>query len=103
MRPLSAGRSPPGWSLTMVEQKTRQDDPVVYLTTLPNEPLARMWAETLRRNGIEVMVKPLGPGLGAWGSSFSFEHELHVLKSQLRPALLLIQDLKGPADEEDAE
>jgi hypothetical protein len=87
----------------MVAQQARRDDPVVYLTTMPNEPLAQMWAETLRRNGIEVMVKPLGPGFGAWGSSFTFEHELHVLKSQLRPALLVIQDLKGPADEDAAE
>jgi hypothetical protein len=83
----------------MSEEKTRRDDPVVYLATAPNEPLAQMWAETLRSNGIEVMVKPLGPGLGAWGSAFTFEHELHVLKSQLPQALLVIQDLNGPADE----
>ncbi|HEY7033623.1 MAG TPA: hypothetical protein VH482_19960 [Thermomicrobiales bacterium] len=87
----------------METQEARRDDPVVYLATVPNEPLAQMWAETLRRNGIEVMVKPLGPGLGAWGSAFTFEHELHVLKSQLPQALLVIQDLEAPAAGTDAE
>jgi hypothetical protein len=87
----------------MGAEHVRGDDPVVYLTTLPNEPLAQMWAETLRRNGIEVLVKPLGPGVGAWGSSFTFEHELHVLRSQLRAARLLIEDLDGPANDDDTE
>ena len=84
----------------MPTQQAQRDDPVVYLTTMPNEPLAQMWAETLRQNGIEVMIKPLGPGVGAWGSSFTFEHELYVLKSHRRAALLLLRELEGGADED---
>ncbi len=81
----------------------QRDDPIVFLTTMPNEPIAQMWAETLRQNGIEVLVKPRGPGIGAWGSSFTFEHDLYVLKSYRRAALLLLHELDGAADDaEDA-
>jgi len=79
----------------------QRDDPIVFLTTMPNEPIAQMWAETLRQNGIEVLVKPRGPGIGAWGSSFTFEHDLYVLRSYRRAALLLLHELEGA--EEDAE
>ena len=80
------------------------EDSIVYLTTLPNEPLAQMWAETLRRNGIKVLVKPLGPGFGAWGSTFSFDHELHVHASDHDEAMSIVQDLTdAEADEVPAE
>jgi len=75
------------------------DDPIVYLTTLANEPIAQMWAETLRSNGIKVLVKPRGPGFAAWGSSFSFDHELHVLASTYSEAAALIHDLSAENDE----
>lgn len=51
---------------------------VVWLATAPNEPEAHMWAETLRRQNIPVFVRPGGPGVGAWASVASFEHELFV-------------------------
>jgi hypothetical protein len=76
------------------------DDTIVYLTTLPNEPLAQMWAETLRRNGIAVLVKPLGPGFGAWGSTFSFDHELHVHAADHDEAMAIVQDLTDAEGEE---
>lgn len=82
---------------------TNRDDPVVYLTTLPNEPMAQMWAETLRGNGIEVLVKPQGPGFGAWGSTFSFDHELHVLASRHAEALAIIQELLADDGESEEE
>lgn len=84
----------------MPTRQGHEDDPIVYLTTMPNEPLAQMWAETLRQNGIEVLVRPGGPGAGAWGSSFTFEHELHVLRSQHPAALQLLDELNSPEDEE---
>jgi hypothetical protein len=79
----------------MSDLESKRDDPVVYLATAPNEPFAQMWATSLRDDGIEVMIKPLGPGAGGWGSSFSFEHELYVLKSQFDAALRVIEDQKG--------
>jgi hypothetical protein len=78
-----------------------RDDTIVYLTTLPNEPLAQMWAETLRQNGIKVLVKPLGPGFGAWGSTFSFDHELHVHASDYDEATAIIADLTASNDDSD--
>jgi hypothetical protein len=87
----------------MPTQPAERSDPIVFLTTMPNEPIAQMWAETLRQSGIEVLVKPRGPGIGAWGSSFTFEHDLYVLKSFRRAALLLLRELDGvEEDTEDA-
>jgi hypothetical protein len=54
------------------------DDTVVRLATVPNETEALMWAATLRDAGITAMLKPGGPGAGAWGSSATFEHEVFV-------------------------
>lgn len=84
----------------MPTRKTQRDDPVVYLTTVPNEPMAQMWAETLRQHGIEVLVKSKGPGIGAWGSSFTFEHDLYVLNSNRRAALLLLREMTEQDGEE---
>jgi len=69
------------------------DDPVVYLATAPNEPLARMWAEVLAEAGIRAMLKAAGPGLGAWGSAFSLEHELFVLGSRRAEAAAILAGL----------
>lgn len=73
---------------------SRNNDPVVYLATAPNEPLARLWAEILDDAGIKVMLKPIGPGFGAWGSNATFEHELFVLKSQLPAAEAVIAEIE---------
>jgi hypothetical protein len=75
------------------------DDPVVYLATAPNEPLAQLWVEILDDAGIKAMMKPIGPGFGAWASAATFEHELYVLKSRLREAEAVIAEIepdRGP-------
>ena len=69
------------------------DDPIVYLATVPNEPLARMWAEVLKDAGIRTMVKSLGGGIGGWGSAATLEHELYVLRSRLPEAEAILRDL----------
>ena len=69
------------------------DDPIVFLATAANEPLARMWAEILADAGIRAMVKAGGPGIGAWGSAATLEHELYVLRSQLPEAETIIREL----------
>ena len=66
------------------------DDPIVYLATAPNEPLARMWADLLAGAGIRALVKAVGPGIGAWGSAATLEHELYVLRSRLDDARALL-------------
>ena len=69
------------------------DDPIVYLATVANEPLARMWAEVLEAAGIRTMVKSLGGGIGAWASAATLEHELYVLRSRLPEAEAILRDL----------
>ncbi len=69
------------------------EDPIVVLTTAPNEPLAQMWVEALREAAIVAMAKPLGPGMGAWGSVATFEHELWVRRSQLDQARELLAEI----------
>ncbi len=77
---------------------TAPEDPIVYLATVGNEPLARMWAEVLEDEGIRAMVKPLGPGMGAWASAATFEHELHVLRSQLARAQSVVRQLEADGE-----
>lgn len=73
---------------------------IVWLATAPNEPEAQMWAETLRRQNIPVFVRPGGPGVGAWASVASFEHELFVRDRDISAARKLSRSLlsdKAPA------
>lgn len=83
-----------------MEETAATDDPIVYLATVPNEPLARMWADVLADAGIRALVKALGGGIGGWGSAAMLEHELYVLRSQLPAAEAIVRDL---AAEEAAE
>jgi hypothetical protein len=74
------------------------DDPVVYLATAPNEPIAQLWVEILADAGIRAMMKPVGPGFGAWASAATFEHELYVLRSQFDEAEAVLAEVEpGPA------
>ncbi len=50
----------------------------VMLTTAPNEIEANLIAGILRDEGIPVMVRPGGPGFGAWASVATFEHAIYV-------------------------
>jgi hypothetical protein len=45
-----------------------------------------MWADTLRGDGIKVLLKSGGPGFGAWASVSMFEHQLFVHRKDLRRA-----------------
>jgi hypothetical protein len=64
-------------------QGTASASGLVWLVTAPNEPEAQMWADTIRGDGIPVFVKAGGPGVGAWASASSFEHELFVRERDL--------------------
>lgn len=63
---------------------------MVPLVTAPNEPEAQMWADSLRAQGIDVFVRPGGPGVGAWGSVASFEHALYVRHGDLITARRIV-------------
>jgi hypothetical protein len=76
----------------------RSDDPVVYLATAPNEPIAQLWVEILADAGITAMMKPVGPGYGAWASAATFEHELYVLQSRLAEAEAVLAEVEPGRD-----
>jgi hypothetical protein len=65
-------------------------DDISFLMTAPNEPLARLWEQVLQEAGIPVLVRPGGPGAGAWGSVATFEHGFFVRKGDLERAREII-------------
>lgn len=71
----------------------RDSDNIVWLITAPNEPEALMWADTIRAESIPVFVRAGGPGVGAWASASSFEHELLVRERDLVPARRIVREL----------
>lgn len=87
---------PPGWTGPITLERTvsrAEHDDVVWLVTAPNEPIARMWAADLEGEQIRVMLKPGGPGFGAWASAATFEHELFVRRADLERARELLAEL----------
>ena len=70
------------------------DAPIVWLATAANEVEATMWADTIRGQGIPVLVRPGGPGAGAWASAATFEHDIYVRE----PDLAAARDAMGAID-----
>ncbi|HWV23416.1 MAG TPA: hypothetical protein VNZ58_04430 [Thermomicrobiales bacterium] len=65
---------------------------IVLLAVAQSEVEGQMWASTLRDAGVNVLVKSGGPGMGAWASAATFEHQLYVRQDQLARA----QEILGP-------
>lgn len=61
-------------------------DEIVLLGMAASEVEAGMWNQTLQAAGIKALVRPGGPGAGAWASSASFEHQVFVRADQLEIA-----------------
>jgi hypothetical protein len=80
--------------------ESERDDPIVYLATVANEPLASLYADVLQAAGIRSMAKPRGPGYGAWASAATLEHDLYVLRSRLADAEAIVRDLEDQTDDE---
>ncbi|HEU5432566.1 MAG TPA: hypothetical protein VFU81_12935 [Thermomicrobiales bacterium] len=80
--------------------ETERDDPIVYLATVANEPLASLYADVLQAAGIRTMAKPRGPGYGAWASAATLEHDLYVLRSRLSEAEAIVRELDAETDAE---
>ena len=70
------------------------DEQLVSVATAPNEPIASLWAESLRAAGIRVLVRTAGPGIGAWGSAAMLEHDLSVLAPDADRARELLAELQ---------
>ena len=67
-------------------------DDIRFLVTAPNEPIASLWEQMLGDAGIPALVRPGGPGAGAWASVATFEHEIYVRASDLDRARQVLAD-----------
>jgi hypothetical protein len=69
---------------------------MVKIASVANEPLARMWAELLERNGIPCLVKDVRMGIGGVWTSALDEHEIYVRADQAEEAAALLTPYDGP-------
>lgn len=68
------------------------DHDITLLAVAQSEMEGRMWAQTVRNAGINVLIKAGGPGMGAWASTATFEHRLYVRRDQLDDAREILGD-----------
>ena len=71
-------------------------EPIVHLATAPNELVAEMWRDELRRAGIRALAKALGPGFGAFGTNVPLDHALYVAAPDLESARRILARSAGP-------
>ena len=63
-----------------------RNDDIVLLTTAGSEVEAGMLNEERRAAGIRTLVRPGGPGAGAWASAATFDHQIFVRADELELA-----------------
>ena len=61
-------------------------EPIVRLAVAPNEPVAALWLDALRRAGIRAYAQVLGPGFGGVGTHAMLEHAIQVAAPDLERA-----------------
>lgn len=71
-------------------------EPIVLLATAPNEPVAALWLDALRRAGVRAFANALGPGFGGFGTNATLEHAVHVSAPDLERARRIIGDPPPP-------
>ena len=62
------------------------EDMLIHIATAPNEPLAMMWAEILKSEGIHSLVKSRDLRAAMYTPSLLSHCEIHVLSSQVEKA-----------------
>ena len=81
--------------------ETTKDGRLVRLARVGTEPLAEMWAEVLRHEGINCLLKSEGPGAGALATGALLEYSIWVLESEAdraRETLAAFWESDGSAD-----
>jgi hypothetical protein len=63
---------------------------IIHLATAPSEIEGMMWADAIRAEGISVMLRPGGPGAGAWASAATFEHAVYVREEDVSRARMVL-------------
>ena len=61
-------------------------DEIVLLATAGSEVEAGMWNQSLQAAGVKTLIRPGGPGAGAWASAATFDHQVFVRADQLELA-----------------
>lgn len=70
-------------------------DEIVLLGVAASEVEAGMWNQALNAAGVKALVRPGGPGAGAWASAASFEHQVFVRADQLELAEQVLNGAVG--------
>lgn len=70
-------------------------DEIVLVGIAGSEVEAGMWNQALKAAGVKALVRPGGPGAGAWASSATFDHQVFVRSDQLEKAQNVLQGYLG--------
>lgn len=73
------------------------NDEIVLLASAGSEVEAGMWNQSLQAAGIRALIRPGGPGAGAWASAATFDHQIFVRADQLELAQKV---LKGSLEDD---
>lgn len=68
------------------DRRNRRDTEITQVATASSEIEAMMWRDALAGAGITAMIRPGGPGMGAWASAATFEHAVYVREDQVDAA-----------------
>lgn len=68
---------------------------LIRVARIQSEPLAEMWAELLRQEGINPLLKSEGPGAGALATGAPLEYSIWVLASDADRARQVLEPLQS--------
>ena len=77
--------------LPVQPKREEMDEPLVYIATAPNEPLAMMWTGILENEGIHSLVKSRDLRAAMYVPSLLSHCEIHVLASQAEKARRILE------------
>lgn len=66
-------------------------DEIVLLGSAGSEVEAGMWKDALEAAGVRTLIRPGGPGAGAWASAATFEHHVYVRADQYEVARRVLE------------
>lgn len=72
-----------------------RDTAILQVATASSEIEAMMWRDALAGAGITAMIRPGGPGMGAWASAATFEHAIYVREDQVDAARQVLDRARG--------
>lgn len=83
---------PGGLQLEGAKIRMTNDSEIVLLAVAGSEVEAGMWNQDLQAAGVKALIRPGGPGAGAWASAATFDHQVFVRADQLELARKVLGD-----------